>query len=208
MSTRVVLTTFLACAAIAAQAQVTYSNISANYTLNPAGGTFSWSAFPAGPSQTIDFVGASPAFKIGAGTGFSTGTASISYDVTPTLSIGSIVMILQGNVADFGRINYTTTITQGSNTLMTISGQILGDAYTGGTDGAFTTPLTAAFVPTTQPFTVTNTFTLDINGQSLPSSSLATLSIVEQNLRPVPEPASLAALGLGAIAILRRRRGA
>lgn len=206
LSPRTTITALLCGAALSANAQVVYSNVNATYTLNPAGGSFNWTAIPNGAEQTIDFVGMSPAFKVGAGTGFSTGTSIISYDVTAVNPVGSLSMVLQGNVIDFGRITYTTTVTSGSTTLATFTGTILGDSYTGGVDGAFTLPLNLSFSAGSSSFTVTNSFSLDINGQSLPSTSIATLGLVEQNLRPVPEPATLSALGLGALALIRRRR--
>jgi hypothetical protein len=191
--------------AVAAQAQTAYSNINATYTLNPGGSTFNWIVSQNVPPMTIDFTQNAPAFKVGDTTGFSGGTSTITYDVTSSIAITGVDLLLQGNVLDFGRIQWGASAATGAGSLGSISGSILGGSYALGSNGAFTNIYHLQFSQAVTSFSITETFGLDINGQSLPSTSVATLGTVENNFA-VPEPGSLAALGLGGLALLRRRR--
>jgi hypothetical protein len=194
------------CAASAvASAQVTFSNISASYQLNPGSVGGNWISSPNGAAGTIDFTGGAPAFKVGDSTSFSTGTSTISYDVTATNAIGSITWVLQGDVEDFGRVNYTFDVSNGSGSIGSSTGSVLGASYGGGANGAYTKVVTVNFTGSTA-FHVTTTLASDVNGQNLPSTSIALVGTVENNLNPVPEPASIAGLCIGAAALLRRRR--
>ncbi len=206
MSAKALLISVLAAGAVAAQAQVVFSNISASYTLNPGPSTFAWQTFPDSTAGIIDFVSTADPFKVGAGTGYSTGTSTVSYSVTSTLPITSITMVLQGSVFHSGGVNYLTTVSDNVGSLGSVSGLIQGSDF-GGVDGAFTLPLTINFSRAVTSFDVQNMFAIDINGNSLPSESIASIGLIEQNMRTtVPEPASLAAIGLGLAAFLRKRR--
>lgn len=196
----------LAAFAVAAQAQTTFSNVNATYSLNPSGGPFNWIVTPNLPPMTIDFTQNAPAFKVGDSTGFSDGTSTITYDVTSSVAISSMDLVLQGNVQDFGRIQWEASAATGSGSLGAMAASILGGSYTNGANGAFTAVYHFQFSQAVTSFSFSETFNLDVNGQSLPTTSVATLGTVENNFNPVPEPASLAALGLGGLALLRRRR--
>jgi hypothetical protein len=189
-----------------ASAQVTFSNVVAPYTLNPGSVTTNWIVNQNGPAGTIDFSGGAPAFKVGDSTPYSTGTSSINYDVTSTAPISSITWTMQGDVEDFGRVQYVLSASNGSGSLGSNSGSILGVSYNGGVNGAFTRVLTLTLSQAVTSFHVTTTLNSDINNQGLPSTSVALVGLVENNMNPVPEPATLAALGLGAIALIKRRR--
>ena len=192
---------------VAAQAQTTYSSISATYTLNPGSVSTNWLVSQNNPPMTIDFLQNAPAFKVGDSTGFSTGSSTIQYNVSSTIAISGLDLILQGDVQRFGRIQWTSTAFSGAGGLGSMAAAILGSSYSGGADGAFTNIYHLEFAQAVTNFTVLQTFALDINGQSLPSTSVATLGLVENNFYPaVPEPASCAVLGIGALALLRRRR--
>src|SRR4051812_13136088 len=71
----------------AAQAQTVFSAISASYTLNPGAVTRNWTVAQNQPPMTIDFIGNAPAFKVGAGTSFSTGTSTITYNVVSSVAL-------------------------------------------------------------------------------------------------------------------------
>jgi hypothetical protein len=192
-----------------AQAQIAFSSVVANYTLNPGAITKNWLVTPNIPSLTIDFTQNAPPFKVGASTGFSTGSSSINYNVVynSPFPLISMDLVLQGDVEGFGRIVVGETITS-VGTIGSLSDTILGASWGGsGVDGAFTKVYHVTFSTPVNSFSVSQTLTSDINGQSLPSGSLALVAIDEHNyLAAVPEPASLSCLALGALALLRRRR--
>lgn len=206
MKLRTVLPVIVGGACAVANAQVTFSNISATYSLTPGSGTINWIVNGNGPAMTIDFMQNAPAFKVGDSTTFSTGTSRITFDVTSAVPIFGIDLLIQGNVQDFGRVQFSESASDGSGALGSVSSSVLGASWAGGVNGAFTNTYHIAFNRGVTSFSVVKGFDLDINGQGLPSSSVAGVSLVEQNMSPVPEPASLAALGFGAAALLRRRR--
>jgi len=191
-----------------AYGQANFSSISAFYSMTPASGTINWIVNTNSPAYTIDFTQNAPPFKIGDTTGFSTGSSTISFNVTaPTLAIKAVDLVLQGDVEAFGRIQFSESVSDGSGSLGTITGSILGASWGGnGVNGAFTKVYHLDFSRSVNSFTVNKSFFMDINEQQLPSSSIALVSIVEQNFTPVPEPASIACLAAGAIALIRRRK--
>lgn len=188
-----------------AQAQATFTVVSATYTLDSSG-PFSFAVFPDSTNMDIDFLPTAPAFKVGDSTGFSSGTATIIYNVVSTVPIIGIDLTLQGDVAQLGEINWAETAEQGTTNLGSISGLKQGSQYAGGNNGAFTQLAHLTFSHSVTSFTIKKTFDMDIANAGAFSSSLADVSIIQQRLDPVPEPASLAALGLGAMALIRRRR--
>ena len=190
----------------AAHAQMSFSGIVATYQLNPGATNVNWVVTPNASSMLIDFTGGAPAFKVGDSTNFTTGTSNITYNVTSSIAINSVTMLLQGDVEDLGRIFYTQSANGPSGSLGTISGSVLGGSYSGGANGGFTRNVVLNFSQAVTSFSVTQTMTADINGQPIPSTSVALVGTVEQNFTPVPEPATAAGLALGAIALLRRRR--
>jgi len=188
-----------------AGAQVNFSNISATYSMNAGSGTIDWIVNADGTAMTVDFTQNAPAFKVGDSTTFTDGTSRITYDVSGNTPISGIDLLIQGDVEDFGRIDFTESASDAGGSLGSIGDSILGASYSGGANGAFSNVYHLAFSQAVTTFSVTKTFSMDINQESLPSSSLALVGTVEQDLTPVPEPASLAALGIGALALLRRR---
>lgn len=193
-------------AAPAAFAQYTFSLVTASYSLQN-GGTFNFNTFTNTSAGQIDFVPGAPPFKVGDSTGFPSGTAAIIYNVTSAVAVTGIQLVLQGSVTDFGHINFSEFAEDSNgNALGSISGSVVGASYTGGTNGAFTRTLTLTFDHPVFTFKVKKFFDMDISNQTLPSSSIASIGLIEQNMVPVPEPASMAALALGLGTIISRRR--
>jgi hypothetical protein len=188
-----------------ANAQVTFNNVAASYTLNPGATTRNWIVSSNGAAMTIDFTQNAPPFKVGDGTGFSTGTSAITYDVTATNAISSIDLLLQGDVELFGRIQVNESVSNINGSLGSLAAVILGSSHQGGADGAFTRTYHLDFSQAVTSFSVTQTLAIDISGQELPSPSIAVVGTVEQNLS-VPEPGSFAIVGLGILALLRKRK--
>jgi hypothetical protein len=189
-----------------AHAQMVFSNVNASYTLNPGSVAANWFVFPDGAGMAIDFTQNAPAFKVGDSTSFSTGSSTITYDVTSPIAITSIDLTIQGQVEDFGEILFGEDVTVGATNIGSTSGSIQGASYSGGTNGAFTKLVHLDFSQAVTAFSVSQTMASDINNQNLPSSSIALVGTVEQNFSPVPEPTTFVGLGLGAAALLRRKR--
>lgn len=176
----------------------------AYYTLDSSG-PFNFNYQPNDGALTVDFTPTAPAFKVGDSTGYSSGTATIIYTVNSPVPILGIDLVLQGNVIEWGEINYTEIAEAGAMSLGSISGQVVG-SMRGGTDGAFSIVDHLDFNQAVQQFKVKKTFDIDIAPEMAPSTSLANVSVIEQNMDPVPEPASLAAIGVGLAALLARKR--
>lgn len=186
-----------------AHGQISFSSIAATYSLTPGTGSIAWVIHQNQPPGSIDFTQNAPAFKVGDHTGISSGTSSITYNVTSTAPVTSIDLLLQGDVQDFGRIQYGESINGGS--LGSVTGSILGASYTGGTNGEYTRLVHLDFTQAVTAFSVTQTLTADVNGQTLPSTSVASVGIVEQNFA-VPEPTTIAGIALGVAALARRKK--
>jgi len=189
----------------AAHAQFSFSNINATYAMNPDSGTIPWIVTPDTSAMTIDFTQNAPAFKVGDSTRFLYGVSVITYDVTSPVAIESVDLTLQGDVEQYGEIQYGEGISSGANSLGSVTGLLQGSSYAGGLDGAFTKTVHLDFSQSVTSFSVTQTLASDIGNETVPSASLALVGTVEQNFNPVPEPATLSVLGVGALALLRRR---
>ncbi|HWP30912.1 MAG TPA: PEP-CTERM sorting domain-containing protein [Fimbriimonadales bacterium] len=155
----------------------------------------------------INFYAGKVPVTVGDNTGFSAATVTILYEVDSSACypVSDLIMVLTGGVWDKGRIFWNEVVEDLSgNVLASADGQILGGGYDGGQDGPFTLVETLHFDHPVEAYKVKKSFFLDIDGDTLPTPSIASLGHIEQNA--VPEPATITALSCGIIALLRRRK--
>lgn len=188
-----------------ASAQANFSLVAGYYTLDSSG-PFSFNYIPNSSAMTVDFTATAPSFEVGDSTTFGSGVGTIIYTVTTNIPIIGIDLTLQGNVQQWGQVNWTETAETGNVNLGSINGSWKGSSYSGGIDGAFTQTAHLTFSQAVQSFKVKKTFAIDIGANRPPSQSVAQVSLIEQNMDPVPEPASLIGLALGASALIIKRR--
>jgi hypothetical protein len=148
---------------------------------------------------------------VGDGMPFTNGTFSGVYSIAPASSSAGMLtgfnFVISGVVDGSAMIVWQKKVVRNSDNsiLWEASGAILGGAYTGGSNGAFSVVIPAALSVPANDVTVYEIFQL---GGIISSTSAAALMLVEQDWTVVPEPASLIALatGLGGILLRRRQR--
>jgi len=188
-----------------ALAQATFTPVVARYTLDSTG-PYNFTFVPNSANMTVDIFPVAPAFKVGDSTPYSSGTGLIIYDVTSTIPIMGIDLVVQGQVNEWGQVNFTELAEDSSGVIGIVNGSIKGSMHAGGTDGAFSRVVRLNFDRAVTNFRVKKMFDIDLAGQMTPSVSIAAVSLVEQNLVPVPEPATLLGLAAGASALVASRR--
>ena len=195
--------------AAASQAAFIINVTTSTYAFTPSGsGNVPFNI--TGPNnEFINFNPGAIPVTVGDNTGHTTATVNIIYDVdgTNAYPVSAMNLVITGTVIDKGRIFWTELVEDlNGNIRGSTSGQRLGGAYSGGSDGAFNFGTQFAINPALTRFIVKKTFFLDIGNATLPTNSLAALGTIQQGL--VPEPGTFIALGAGLSMVglgLRRR---
>ena len=176
---------------------------------------------PANTNANIDFF---PNTAIAGGvSGIVNNPYTFTYDVHNDLPVAQIGATLLGTIAGRGTISFNEKVFQlvGGN----VTGPALVDysfAFNSSTSDARLTrasdnftftdntglfrAATGAPSPQTD-YRVIKTLTLSVGSVDYNhATDYATVSLVEQNHQPVPEPATMAALGLGTLGMIKRRK--
>ncbi len=148
---------------------------------------------------------------------FAAGTDIYSFSgvITPEIDVAGYgvagnVLNVQVEVQSFGSVIDTSLLTVNGVAASSLTGYSTSEAYNdGGSD--FGGLGTAFLIDNVWTFQTTDASQLKLNfGWGVTSAALQGIIVDTKSVpaAPVPEPASMAALGLGAVALIRRRRTA
>lgn len=183
--------------AVAAHANLTFSNIDATITFED-NTTSNLTVLQNNHGLDI-FAKNMPMYVDSVNSDHTSATITVSYDANSTTPVNMVDLMFTGMTLGLGSVGYNEKVFDMSNNLLTsTSGTITGQTAFIQND-----PLKFNSVDA---FHVEKTFTLNLTGQTpgVPLGSLASIGEIQQNA--VPEPASMAALVVGAMGLLARRR--
>lgn len=197
---RVALLSVLACVAGVAQA-VTFSNIS--ISSSPLSDFSNWSA----SGNAISFF--TPNAVVGDATDpLRSGSLTIQYEAdSSALMVANVVGVSLGTaLVGTGTVNFGETIYESDGMGGVIGGPIGSDSFLFIAGGTMTYSNVINLSRAVRRIKVVKTFAL--NAPDSMDYDLAAVAIVNQNIQtaPVPEPATIAAMGLGVAFLIRRRR--
>ena len=184
--------------AVAAHASLTFSNIDATIT------------FEDNTTSNLDVIqnahgldivaGNIPMYVASVNSAHTSATVTISYDALSTSNVNMMDLMFTGFTLGSGSVGYDEKVFDMSNN------QLAGTSGTVTGNNAFIQNDPLQFSNSVDAFHVEKTFTLNLglipglaNGPSV-----ASLGEIQQNA--VPEPASMAALAMGGLGLLARRR--
>lgn len=185
----------VAAAAASGAHAITFFNVNISGSL--AGGS-SFNVFP----DNIDFLWSPPATVGDPVHPVRFGNIIITYEATDATPMNQMVLSLLGGLSGSGTIIVNEVIED-----MNPGGGTLASGGATLTAGNWLPPSYTATFNFSQPSThikVKKTFTLI--AEDTQALDLASISLVQQKINQVPEPGTMAALGLGAVALLSRRR--
>lgn len=169
----------------------------------------------------IDFFPGAPGLAAGDSTGVGFRTYSFTYQVGAPAPVGAVGIVVQGTLGGTGRIslqedvfrinadNSETQVGSISNTLF-VNGKTQANGIFTLTGNNFTYVDNSPVVPNLTNYKIKKSFFLQVTDwgtqQFNPAVDFASITLIQQNHQPVPEPATLATLALGTIAMIARRR--
>lgn len=202
-------------AAVAAHATVTFSNITFSGSNTLPSGTLTSGASVTTLGNALTFSTPNARVGIGAATGITDGLVLLQYDakVNGGGAVGSVAWsvdtLIQGFLLGSGTLSFTEDVIE----LDSLGNEInpstpighLSTTWTSSTPGGIWGGTINLSKQVAQ-IRVKKSFYLDASIDSPAPLDRSVLGQVNQSINVVPEPGTWAALGLGAAALLRRRR--
>ena len=145
----------------------------------------------------------------GGDAGHDAAVVTIIYTVTSDTAINGVKLDFSGVATNMGQVSFSELAENwnpnsgAGSVLASTDGAFNGSGLSNGSDNPFTNSTTLNFSAPVFSYEVKKTFTL-LDLDSTPGNSSAQLNTIDQSA--VPEPASIAALAIGGLGLLKRRR--